>query len=144
MSTTLCNVCEKPVTVRNSISCFHCKNDIHLKCNDLNYVDSQIIKKLNKFWCCSVCCKEIFPFTAINNYQLHSLLSCKRYCDIESTDTCLILKPPKNLTNLFNELNNLSPENTDILEDQINCKYYDIDQLTNIKSLNFGMVFYFP
>ena len=105
--TSLCNACEKSVNDRNALQCSLCQKDVHLKCNELNYVDSQMIKKLNKFWYCFKCCKNAFPFTSLNNFKLHNLLSDKRFCDIEPTDTCLILKPPTNLSHLFNEMNNL-------------------------------------
>ena len=137
MSTTsLCNACKKSVSNRNALTCSLCQQDVHPKCNDLNYVDSQMIKNLNKLWYCLNCCQEVFPFTSINNYKLHTLLSSKRFCDFESTDTCLILNSPKNLTHLFNEINNLSPDNEDCPDERVNCKYYDINQIQKLKSMN--------
>ena len=126
MSTiSLCNSCEKSVNNRNSLKCSLCQQDVHIKCNDLNYIDSQIIKKSEKLWYCLSCCENIFPFTSINNYKLHTLLFNKKFCDIEPTDTCLILKPPKNLAYLFNEMNNFSSDNDDSSDEHVNCKYYD-------------------
>ena len=126
-STSLCNVCVKSVNNRNGLKCSLCQQNVHLKCNDLNYVDSQMIKKLNTSWYCLKCCTHIFPFTSLNNFKLHTLLSNKRFCDIEPTDTCLVLKPPKNLAHLFNEMNNLSPDDDDddSHDEHVNCKYYD-------------------
>ena len=67
MSTTsLCNACKKSVSNRNALTCSLCQQDVHPKCNDLNYVDSQMIKNLNKLWYCLNCCQEVFPFTSIN------------------------------------------------------------------------------
>ena len=122
-ATSLCNVCEKSVNNRNYMKCSFCQKDVHLKCNDLNYVDSQIIKN------------HLLPLI-ITSFTLYYQL--QKYCEIEPTDTCLILKPPKNLAHLFSELNNLSSENEDSDEKHINCKYYDINQLQKIKPLTYN------
>lgn len=46
--------------------------------------------------------------------------------DINSTS--LALKPSENLSLLFNQFKNFSPEQKNQLENVVNSKYYDIDQ----------------
>ena len=53
-----------------------------------------------------------------------------------STNTRLVLKPQENLTNLFNEFNNLSSDQNNNSENIINCKYYDIDEIQTLNKLN--------
>ena len=48
MEMSTCNNCGKSVKDRNSIKCSLCLTKVHLKCNYLNYVDSQYIKFSNK------------------------------------------------------------------------------------------------
>ena len=49
------------------------------------------------------------------------------------TNIRLLLKPQENLTNLFNEFNNLSSDQNNNSENIINCKYYDIDEIQTLK-----------
>lgn len=51
--------------------------------------------------------------------------------DINSTS--LALKPSENLSLLFNQFKNFSPEQKNQLENVVNSKYYDIDQFENLK-----------
>ena len=52
------------------------------------------------------------------------------------TNIRLLLKPQENLTNLFNEFNNLSSDQNNNSENIINCKYYDIDEIQTLNKLN--------
>ena len=45
---------------------------VHLKCNYLNYVDSQYIKFSNKRWHYYNCSKDLLSFTAINNSSIYA------------------------------------------------------------------------
>ena len=128
MDMSACNTCGKSVKDRNSIKCNLCLTKIHLKCNYLNYVDSQYIKFSNKTWHCYNCSKDLFPFTTINNFKLYSLLSDRFYCNSDSNESCLSLKPPKNLSHLFNEFNSFSSDINNTQGNVINSNYYDIDQ----------------
>ena len=127
------NTCGKSVKDRNSIKCNLCLTKVHLKCNYLNYVDSQYIKFSNKTWHCYNCSKDLFPFTTINNFKLYSLFSDRFYCNGDSNESCLSLKPPKNLSHLFNEFNSFSSDINNTPENVINSNYYDIDQLQTLK-----------
>ena len=63
-----------------------CLTKVHLKCNYLNYVDSQYIKFSNKTWHCYNCSKDLYPLTTINNFKLYSLLSDRFYCNSDSNE----------------------------------------------------------
>ena len=128
-----CSTCGKSVKDRNSIKCNLCLKKVHLKCNYLNYVDFQYVRFSNKRWYCYNCNKDLFPFTAINNFKLYSLLSYKFYCNSDSNESCLTLKPPKNLPLLFNEFNSFSSDINNTPENVINSNYYDIDRLQTLK-----------
>ena len=50
-----------------------------------------------------------------------------------SNESCLTLKPPKNLSHLFNEFNSFSSDINNTPENVINSNYCDIDQLQTLK-----------
>ena len=133
MDMSACKACGKSVKDRNSIKYNLCLTKVHLKYNYLNYVDSQYIKFSNKTWHCYNCNKDLFPFTAINNFKLYSLLSDTFYCNSDSNESCLTIKPSKNLSHLFNEFNSFSSDINNTPENVINSNYYDIDQLQTLK-----------
>ena len=128
-----CNTCGQSVKDGNSIKCNLSLTKVLLKCNYLNYVDSQYIKFSNKTWHCYNCSKDLFLFTTINNMKLYSLLSDRFYCNSDSNETCLTLKPPKNWSHLFNEFNFFSSGINNTPENVINSNYYDIDQQQTLK-----------
>ena len=121
-----CGLCEKPINHRSSIKCSLRQTIIHLKCNDINYVDGLYLKNSNISWYCQACCANIFLFTNINSYKLYLSINNteKKYCETDQKDTCLVLKPHKNLSDLFNEFNNFSDQNKNQVNVSI-CKYYD-------------------
>ena len=100
----------------------------------MNFVDGQVIKNANKSWFCLQCSKNIFPFTDINNDKLSLTVesSDKQFSydnDINSTNTCLLLNPSENLTNLFNQFNDFSSDQKQNSDNIRNCKYYNIDEI---------------
>ena len=112
---SLCNTCNKSVSSGNSIECNLCLTQTHFKCNNLIFVDSQVIKNANKSLFCLQCSKNIFPFTNINNNKLSLTVnsSDKQFSydnDLNSTNTYLVLNPPENLTNICNKFNNFSSD----------------------------------
>ena len=102
----------------------------------LNHVDSQYIKFSNKTWHCYSCNKDLFQFTTKNNFQFYSVLSDRFYCNSDSNQSCLTPKPPKNLSDLFNEFNSFSSDINNMPENVINSNYYDTDQLQILKELS--------
>ena len=53
-----------------------------------------------------------------------------------STNICSTLKPPKNLSNFYNEFNNFSSQQNRNTENIIKWKYYDIEEIQSLNSLN--------
>ena len=75
----------------------------------------------------------MFPFTTINNFKLYPLLSDKIYCNSDSNESRLALKPPKNLSYLFNKFNSVPSDINNTPENIISSNYYDINQLQTLK-----------
>ena len=123
--------------MHNISSCSLCQTISHLKCDDLNYIDRLYLKNLNISWYCHACCADIFPFTNISNFRLHLSLNntWKEYCETYQKKTCLVLKPHKNLSSLFNEFNNFSAQNKK-QENVSNCKYQDVNEIKPLNKLN--------
>ena len=133
-----CNTCNKTVSHKNSIICAQCFRPIHFKCNNLNFLGGQLIKNPNSSCFCLHCSNNIFPFSNITSKELQSVFSNEEYhVDYyidNSTKTRLVLKPQENLTNLFNEFNNLSSDQNNNSGNIINCKYYDIDEIQTLQT----------
>ena len=139
----ICNTCNKSVSCRNLIECSLCLTMVHLKCNNLNVVDAEIIKNTgsDRFWICMFCSNNLFPFATLNDHKLYQTLSQSNNhysgsSNSYSTNTCSTLKPPKNLSNLFNEFNNFSSQQNKNTENIMNCKYYDIEEIQSRNNLN--------
>ena len=56
--------------------------------------------------------------------------------ELNSTDTCLLLDPPKNLTNLFNQFKDFSCDQKQNSGNIRNGKCYDIDKIQSLNKLN--------
>ena len=109
---------------------------VHLKCNNLNVVDAEIIKNngSDRSWICMFCSNNLFPFATINDHMLYQTLSQRtnHYSSSSgsySTNTCSTVKLPKNLSNLYSEFNNFSSQQNKEAENIINCKYYDTEEI---------------
>ena len=138
---SLCNTCNKSVSSRNSIKFNLCLIQTHLKFNNLNFVDGQVIKNANKIWFCLQCSENLFPFPNINNNKL-SLTANSNHkqfsydSDLNLTNTSFVLNPPENLTNLFNQFNEFSSDQKQNSDNIRNCKYYNIDEIQSLNKLN--------
>ena len=53
-----------------------------------------------------------------------------------STNICSTLKPPKSLSNLYNKFNNFSSQQNRNTENIIKWKYYDVEEIQSLNSLN--------
>ena len=102
----------------------------------MNVVDAEILKNTgsDRFWICMFSSNNLFPFDTLNDHKLNQTLSQSNNhysgrSSSYSTNTCLTLKPPKNLSNLFNELNNFSSQQNKNTENVINCKHYGIKEI---------------
>ena len=125
----ICNTWNKSVSCRNLIECSLCLTMVYWKFNNLNVVDAVIIKNTSsvRFWKCLLFYNNLFLFTTINEHKPYqnSCQSNTHYSGSSgsySTNTCSTLKPPKNLSKLFNEFNTFSSEQNKDTENIINCK----------------------
>ena len=134
------NISNKSVTSRNSVKCNLCLTQTHFKCNNLNFVNGQVVKNANKSWFCLRCSKSIFPFTNINNCKLSLPVnhSGKFIYDnhLNSTNACLMLNPLENLTKLFNQFNDFSSDQKQNSNNIKNCKHYDIEEIQSLNKIN--------
>ena len=77
LAKVICNTCNKSVSCRNLIECSLCLTMVHLKCNNLNVADAEIIKNTgsDRFWICMFCSNNLFPFATLNDHKLYQTLS---------------------------------------------------------------------
>ena len=94
-------VCLKTVKISDmAILCDHCDNWIHIKCNNLDKLDYEMLKSTADPWFCISCTSNILPF-------------CNRHGEAKETIT-----PPTNLYHhnglfqLIKNLNNLTDESS--------------------------------
>ena len=99
------------------------------KCNYRNFVDSQYTKHYNKAWWCIKCFISLFTFTKSNNHKIFSLFIDELYCKADTDGHCLLLKPPQNMSDLFNEFHSN-------FEKFFNCKNYDTSRVKRLKISN--------
>ena len=111
-----------------------------MKCNTLNHIDYKCLQGSSDPWFCISSCNEIFPFGILRNKNFLSTISNCNPTTIKnsdanhiSTSSSLALKPPANLSVLFNQFNNFSPEPKNEPENVVNSNYYDIDQIQTLK-----------
>ena len=126
-----------------AVQCDLCELCVHIKCNNLNYLDYRYLQNSNESWYCIDCCSTIFPFDSISSNR--NILACCTNTDNNSTqwidldndhNSSLSLKPSLNLELLVNQFNNATPENTNDPEKVCSSKYYDIVEMHNIPRNN--------
>ena len=98
------------------------------------------LQNSNEPWYCIECCSTIFPFKSLLSNK--NFLSCctntdnnnTHWIDLENDhNSSLSLKPSSNLELLVNQFNNATPENSNDPEKVCSSKYYDIEEMHNIK-----------
>ena len=106
--TFLCNICVKAIGDKeDSIYCDKCNLWVHIKCNNLNYVDYKYLSGNGDPLFCLKCNSQLFPFITLDNKKLiqHILNSSHMKNCNESEFNNLVLKPPSSkshyLTNLI-------------------------------------------
>ena len=125
-----CSVCHKSIGDKeNSIFCDLCKLWVHIKCNNLNYVDYQYLSGSNDPWYCS----EIYALgkSRKQNFVIYTghLTDSLKLDNMNSTST-LVLKQPANLSQLLNQFNNITENHTNRNPDNVvKCRYYDIEEI---------------
>ena len=123
-----------------AVQCDLCELWVHIKCNNLNYLDYRYLQNSNESWYCIDCCSTIFPFNSISSNR--NFLVCCTNTDNNSTQwidldndhySSLSLKPSSNVELLVNQFNKATPENTNDPERVCSSKYYDIVEMHNIE-----------
>ena len=101
-----------------------------MKCNNLNHIDYKYLQGSSDPWFCISCCNEIFPFGILTNKNFLSTISNCNPTTIKNSDanyisssSSLALKPSANLSLLFNQFNNFSPEPKNESENVVNSNY---------------------
>ena len=98
--TDICKVCLKSVKISDmAILCDHCDNWIHIKCNNLDKLDYEMLKSAADPWFCIICTSNILPF-------------CNRHEKSKETTTLINLFHHNELFNLIKNLNNLTDESS--------------------------------
>ena len=64
-----CKICAKNVSEKfKAVHCDLCEIWVHIKCNNLNYLDYRYLqKKSNESWYCIECCSTIFHFNSLSS-----------------------------------------------------------------------------
>ena len=138
-----CRTCAKTVHDKDkAVQCDLCEHWIHIKCNNLNYLDYRYLQTCNEFWYCIGCCSRIFPFNSLSCYK--NFLAYCRNTDSSIMQwkgqktaeiSLLLLKPTPNLELLVNQFNNTTPENNNDPENISSSKYYDIEEMHMLEHL---------
>ena len=70
-----CKICAKNVQDKDeAIQCNICELWIHIKCNNLNYLDYRYLQNCDESWYCIACCSTIFPFNSLSSNK--KFLAC--------------------------------------------------------------------
>ena len=106
-----CSICTKTVDDNDkSIYCAKCNLWVHVKCNNLNFLDYQYLNVNDDPWFSLKNNTELFPFGTLNNktFKQYINISNIQNKDIDQDNSSnLVLKPP-NLRSSFNQFNNSS------------------------------------
>ena len=130
-----CRICTK------TVQCDFCELWIHIKCNNLNYLDYRYLQNCDESWYCIECCNTIFPFNSLSSNKKflawwtstdNNIIQWK---DIENDNSSsLSLKPSSNLELLVKQFNNITPENSNDPEKISSSKYYEIKEMSLIQT----------
>ena len=130
-----CKICAKNVQDKDkAVQCDLCELWIHIKCNKLNYLDYRYLQNCDESWYCIECCSTIFPFNFLSSNK--NFLGCCTNTDSNiiqwknqenDHNSSLSLKSSKPSSNLELLVNSNDPEEI------CSSKYYDIQEMRNIK-----------
>ena len=140
-----CRICAKNVHDKDKVvqQCANlCKLLIHIKCNNVNYLDYRYLQNCDESWYCTECWSTIFPFNSLSGNK--NFLACCtstdnniQWNDLENDhDSSLSLKPSSNLELLINQFNNATQENSNDPKKISSSKYYDIEEMHNLTKIN--------
>ena len=111
----------------------------------MRHTDYKYPQGSNDPWYCISCCDEILPFGTLTNKNFLSMVNppvpdyhncfTNRMDAYISENSSLSLKPSSDLSLLFNQFNNSSPEQKTDTKNVLNSNYFDTDQLQTLKFL---------
>ena len=65
-----CKICTKNVHDKDkAVLCDLCELWIHIKCNNLNYLDYRYPQNCDESWYFIECCSTVFPFNSLSSNQ---------------------------------------------------------------------------
>ena len=113
-----CKICNTNIKDKDSAAqCVICQFWVHMKCNNLNHIDYKYLQGSRDSWFCISCCNEIFSFGILANKNFLNIIPNCNPIAIKSSDanhigssSSLALKPTSNISLLFNQFHNFSPE----------------------------------
>ena len=137
-----CSLCHKSIGDKeNLISCDLWKLWAHIKCNNLSYVGYQYLSGCSDPWYCLNCNSEICALGNLS--KQNSMLFIKENLteslklDNMNTTGTLVLKQQANLSQLFNQFNNITENHTNRDPDNVvKCRYYDIEEIQTLNIPN--------
>ena len=84
-----CRICEKNVHDKEKVvQCDLCEFWIHIKCNNLNYLDYRYLQNCDESWYCIERCSSIFPLNSLSSNI--NFLTCCTSTDSDSNFIQLI------------------------------------------------------
>ena len=98
-----CSICIKAIGDKeDSIYCDKCNLWVHIKCNNLNYIDYKYFCANGDPWFCLKCNSQLFPFGTLYNkkFMQHKLNSSNIKNDNRIEFNNLVLKPLPSLSSL--------------------------------------------
>ena len=76
-----CKICNKTVNDHEyAIQCDICNFWIHIKCNNLNYINYKYLQGNNDPWYCITCSSSIFLFNCLNNKKIWLIRPTLKNC----------------------------------------------------------------
>ena len=134
-----CSVCHKSIRDKKIQLLW-----VHIKYNNLKYVDYQYLLGCNDPWYCLNCNSEIYALGYLNKQNFLSFIwenftdsQEKLKLDDTSSLSTLVLKQSANLSQLFNQFNNTTENHTNKDPDNaVKCRYYDIEKIQTLKISN--------
>ena len=76
------DLCKNVHDKDKAIHCDLCEFWIHIKCNNLNYLDYRDIQNCDESWYCIECCSSIFPFNSCSSNK--NFLACRTSTNSDS------------------------------------------------------------
>ena len=133
-----CSICRKPVLVnQKAIQCDTCNLWCHIKCDGTtlgHYNTLMLYENQIEYWNCLVCRLkfhiDIFPFTLLDNMEMLNMNNS------DSTKFCKIL-PKFDVNCITSKFSNLNSYDIDAnLPNNVNCKYYSVEEIHNMEAFN--------